>query len=81
MAEMTLTDRLGACSAKVNIKGQRFEGAIIDVRCTVRAWIDDNGYGVSDIGGRWRVVGHPLVKAISYNGRLWDGNGQEVVMS
>lgn len=41
-----------------------------DLTSRVRAAIDDNGYGASDVGGRWSVyMGVRKVGTLSYNGR------------
>jgi hypothetical protein len=62
----------------VTIKGQRLYGATPDVlRSEVRRYIDDNFYGASDVGGDWRVIGHPDIARISYNGRFWGSDGKE----
>jgi len=52
-------------------------GAVIadnmdDLTSRVREAIDENGYGVSDVGGRWPVKNDAGVKIgmLSYNGRF-----------
>lgn len=78
--DITYADRVGACTAVVKIQKRTFGGALIDVRREIQEWIDANGYGASDIGGTFKVLGHPIVKKLSYNGRLWDAAGKEVVL-
>lgn len=65
----------------VTIKRQKIEAAnLLDLRRAVREFIDSNGYGASDVGGRWPVRGGVDVSHISYNGRFWNRLDEEVVL-
>jgi hypothetical protein len=69
----------------VTIRRQTFKSETLEVlRDMVRRFIDDNGYGASDVGGRWRVHGATALRAedsvthLSYNGRFWNRLNHEV---
>ena len=67
-----------AHTLSVRIKGVTFTAESPEfLRDQVRAWIDSHGYGVSDIGAKWRIRGGHGLYAITYNGRLWRESGAE----
>jgi hypothetical protein len=57
----------------VRIKNNVFSAKTLpELRTAFESWRDENGFGSSDIGGGWRVNGHPEVVQMSYNGRFWN---------
>lgn len=60
-------------TVSVKIKGRTITaGSLMLLREAVRRFIDDNCYGASDVGGRWKIRGGVDVAYISYNGRFWN---------
>ena len=54
---------------------RQFEAQSLDgLRASVEQFIADYDYGMSDVGGKWSVSGHPDVTHLSYNGRFWNGD-------
>ncbi len=52
-----------------------------DASSKMRSFIELNGLGTSDLIGKCGDVleGKTLIATISYNGRVWDTNGKEVI--
>ena len=80
------TTRDGGCAMRLNTESGEFI-PVADLRAAsreFRAWIVENGYGASDLhpsSGNVLDENGKFVAHVSYNGRLWNRDGSEMVVA